>query len=92
GESGIRMTGFEDGSWYGVVAPAKTPDDIVTKLNTALNRIAEDNEAKEKLIALGLEPTVSTPQEFQGLIEDQYTYWGKLLGPADTIAKELIHQ
>jgi len=92
GESGIRMTGFEDGSWYGVVAPAKTPDGIVTKLNMALNRIAEDNEAKEKLIALGLEPTVSTPQEFQGLIEDQYTYWGKLLGPADTIAKELIHQ
>jgi tripartite-type tricarboxylate transporter receptor subunit TctC len=87
-ESGIRMTGFEGGSWYGIVAPAKTPDDVVAKLNTALNKIADDKEVKEKLVALGLEPSISTPQEFQALIQDQYTYWGKMLRPAGVGPKD----
>jgi putative tricarboxylic transport membrane protein len=87
-ESGIRMTGFENGSWYGIVAPAKTPDDVVAKLNTALNKIAADKEAKEKLIALGLEPSLSTPQEFQALLQDQYYNWGKILSSAGLTEKK----
>ncbi len=87
-ESGIQMTGFEGGSWYGIVAPAKTPDDIVAKLNTALNQIADDKEAKEKFVALGLEPSIGTPQEFQALIQDQYVYWGKTLRAAGLTTKD----
>jgi len=87
-ESGIRMTGFEGGSWYGIVAPAKTPDDIVAKLNAALYKVAENKEIKERLAALGVEPSVGTPQEFQGFIETQYTNWGKVLRAAGVMAKD----
>jgi tripartite-type tricarboxylate transporter receptor subunit TctC len=87
-ESGIRMTGLEGGSWYGIVAPAKTPDDIVAKLNAALNKVAEDKEIKRRLAALGVDLSVGTPQEFDALIEAQYTYWGKTLRASGVMPKD----
>jgi tripartite-type tricarboxylate transporter receptor subunit TctC len=81
-ENGIRMTGFEDGSWYGIVAPAGTPDDIVAKLNDALIQATNDKEAKERLAAAGLELTGSTPQAFRDFIAAQHAYWGATLRAA----------
>jgi tripartite-type tricarboxylate transporter receptor subunit TctC len=81
-ENGIRMTGFEDGSWYGIVAPAGTPDDIVAKLNDALNQAADDKGAREKLAAAGLELAGSTPQAFRDFIAAQHAYWGATLRAA----------
>lgn len=87
GERGIKMTGFDGGSWYGLVAPAKTPDAVIAKLNAALNKFAVDKEARDKLEALGLEPNVGTPEAFQTLIGDQYKYWGDMLRPAAATPK-----
>jgi tripartite-type tricarboxylate transporter receptor subunit TctC len=81
-EQGIRMTGFEDGSWYGIVAPAGTPDDIVAKINDALNQAVADNGAKEKLAAAGIELAGSTPQAFRDFITAQHAYWGETLRTA----------
>jgi tripartite-type tricarboxylate transporter receptor subunit TctC len=81
-ENGITMKGFEDGSWYGVVAPAGTPDDIVAKLNAALNAAAADKDAKQKLAAAGIELAGSTPQAFRDLITAQHAYWGETLHAA----------
>jgi tripartite-type tricarboxylate transporter receptor subunit TctC len=81
-ENGIRMTGFEDGSWYGIVAPAGTPDDILAKLNDALNQAVADKGAKERLAAAGLELTGGTPQAFQDFITAQHAYWGETLRAA----------
>jgi tripartite-type tricarboxylate transporter receptor subunit TctC len=81
-ENGIRMTGFEDGSWYGIVAPAGTPDAIVAKLNAALQDAVSDKEAKEKLAAAGLDLTGGTSQEFRDLIIAQHAYWGEALRAA----------
>jgi tripartite-type tricarboxylate transporter receptor subunit TctC len=81
-EQGIRMTGFEDGSWYGIVAPAGTPDDIIAKLNDALNQAVADHAAKEKLAVAGIELTGSTPQAFRDFIATQYAYWGETLRAA----------
>jgi tripartite-type tricarboxylate transporter receptor subunit TctC len=81
-ESGIEMTGFEAGSWYGVVAPAGTPDDVVAKLNAALNHALQDPEVKAKLAATGLELVGSTPREFSDLIVSQHKYWGETLRAA----------
>jgi tripartite-type tricarboxylate transporter receptor subunit TctC len=81
-ETGIRIPGFEKGSWYGLVAPAKTPDGIVAKLAAALGKVAEDPELRKRLAALGVEPSVGTPQEFQALMESQFAFWGKTLQAA----------
>lgn len=81
-ENGIKMTGFENGSWYGIVAPAGTPDAIVAKLNAALLKTVQNKEVKEKLLASGLELTSSTPEEFGAFVHTQYTYWGETLRAA----------
>src|SRR5207253_941692 len=59
-ESGLP--GYEVINWYGVLAPAGTPKDIVTKLNTEITRIMNLPEVKERLAAQGAETLTSTPQ------------------------------
>lgn len=81
-ENGITMTGFERGSWYGVVAPAATPDAIVNKLNAALLDAVSDKDVREKLSASGLELSGSAPGDFGALIKTQYNYWGDTLRAA----------
>jgi tripartite-type tricarboxylate transporter receptor subunit TctC len=81
-ENGIRMTGFENGSWYGIVAPAGTPDAIVAKLNAALHEAVADKEARDKLAATGVELESGTPQAFRDFIVAQHAYWGETLRAA----------
>lgn len=87
-ENGIQMAGFENGSWYGIVAPAKTPDDVIAKLNAALNQVAESKEVKERLAATGVELSAGTPQKFAALLAAQYNYWGKTLRAAGVTPQE----
>lgn len=81
-ESGITMTGFENGSWYGLVAPAKTPPDVLTKLNAALKSLADVKETKDALAKIGAQLSVGTPQEFAAFLTTQYAYWGETLQAA----------
>lgn len=81
-ESGVKMTGFENGSWYGLVAPAGTPDAIVAKLNAALVATVQDKAVADKLMASGLELSSSTPEEFGSFTKAQFTYWGETLRAA----------
>jgi tripartite-type tricarboxylate transporter receptor subunit TctC len=78
-ESGVKVAGFENGSWYGLVAPAGTPDAIITKLNSALVATVEDKALATKLMASGIELSASSPAEFGDFIRAQYNYWGKTL-------------
>jgi tripartite-type tricarboxylate transporter receptor subunit TctC len=81
-ESGVKMTGFENGSWYGLMAPAGTPDAIVAKLNAALKATVEDKAVADKLMASGLELSASTPEEFGSFTKTQHAYWGETLRAA----------
>jgi tripartite-type tricarboxylate transporter receptor subunit TctC len=81
-ESGITMTGFENGSWYGLVAPAKTPADVVTKLNVGLKSLADVKETKDALAKIGAQLSVGTPDEFATFLKTQYAYWGETLKAA----------
>lgn len=73
-EQGIK--GYEINTWFGFVAPAGTPADIVTKLNAELNRIFAAPEAKDKLGPLGfdLAPPM-TSAAFSKLISDDLAKW-----------------
>jgi tripartite-type tricarboxylate transporter receptor subunit TctC len=65
--------------WNGLVAPAGTPEAIVTRLNAAINDGLKSPEIKAALVRLGSEPLVGSPQEFAGFIASEAKKW------ADTV-------
>jgi tripartite-type tricarboxylate transporter receptor subunit TctC len=64
--------------WYGMVAPAATPRPIVRQLNEALVRILGMPDVQERIRALGMTPSPSTPEELEKLIRADYALWGKV--------------
>lgn len=76
-ESGFP--GFELGSWFGILAPAGTPDDIVSRLDDAILQIVNQPEFEQKLIELGAQRTVKSKDEFQAFIESEYKKWGDVV-------------
>jgi len=80
-EAGIK--GFELDAWAGLVAPAGTPPDVVTKLNGALRKIIDAPETKAKFRNVGFEGFSSTPDEFGDFIKVQLGKWSKMIKDAN---------
>jgi tripartite-type tricarboxylate transporter receptor subunit TctC len=75
-ESGLpELAGFEADQWYGVVAPAGTPEAIVRKLNTQINASLNSPELLSRLQAEGATPTPNSPEVFGRLIEAEIARW-----------------
>jgi tripartite-type tricarboxylate transporter receptor subunit TctC len=72
------MAGFEAGAWQGVVVPADTPQAVVERLNTELNKALKDPEVLKKLAAQGAEPLGSTPEEYGAYLRSEIKRWGEL--------------
>ena len=60
----LGMPQFEVGAWQGILAPAKTPADVVARLNTELNKALSAPDVKAKLAVQGADPLGSTPAEY----------------------------
>ncbi|MDB5840834.1 MAG: hypothetical protein JWQ23_2786 [Herminiimonas sp.] len=60
----LGLKPINDPVWYGLVAPAKTPDDIIRKLNAATQKVLAMPEVKERIVQSGSEPAGTTPAEF----------------------------
>lgn len=60
--------GFEIDTWWGLIAPAGTPKDVVTRLNAAFVAALEKPDVKSRFASLMAEPVPSTPEQFAGLI------------------------
>jgi len=73
------FAGFEVIPWFGLVAPAATPPDIVAKLNAEVVRILQDEAQRKRLTDLGLAVVGNTPQAFQRHINDEHAKWTKLI-------------
>ena len=71
--------GFEADQWYGVVAPAGTPADVVARLNGAINRALNAPELKQRLSGEGAEAVATTPQAFGALIAREIERWRPVL-------------
>ena len=69
------MPGFDSVTWFGVLAPARTPAAIVMQLNRAIVSVLSANEAKETLLAQGVQPGGGTPAAFAGLIQRELEKW-----------------
>lgn len=73
------VPGYEINNWYGIFAPANTPQDIIARLNTETIKILQKPEIRTKLIAAGLEPTWNTPAEFAGYVRAETAKWRKIV-------------
>jgi len=77
--SEMGLAGFESVGWFGVVAPAGTPPDIIRRLNAAFVKALKDPAAIEKIRVLGAEPAPSSPEDFAKFIRTESTKWGELI-------------
>ena len=73
------MPGFDVSSWFGVLAPAGTPRDVVDRLHTEIARILTAKDVKDRLAADGADPVGNTPQEFAEFIRAELAKWGKVV-------------
>ena len=76
-ESGIRD--FDISLWQGLVAPAATPRDIVTKLNKAVRAGIAAPDVRGRLTAQGLDPVGDTPEQFGAYIRSEAAKWAKVV-------------
>jgi tripartite-type tricarboxylate transporter receptor subunit TctC len=79
-ESGFP--GYEASSWYGILAPAGTPREIVTKLNAELTKALQQPEVRTSLLAEGAEPAGGSPEQFAAYIRTEKERMGKLIRDA----------
>jgi tripartite-type tricarboxylate transporter receptor subunit TctC len=76
-ESGL--TGFSATGWYGLLAPAATPKDIVGRLNTDFTRALRSPDVSERLNSMAAEPAPGTPEQFAAFIRSETDKWAKVV-------------
>ena len=84
-ESGLK--GFNLGTWFGILAPAATPKDIVTRLNTELVKIINSPDFRKKMDDIGAEPIGNTPEQMANQIKDDTERFAKLVKDAKISAE-----
>ena len=78
-EEAANLKGFEASSWFGLLAPAGTPADVVLKLQQATAKALNSPAIKEKLLAQGAIPSGNSPQEFAKLIDSEIKKWASVV-------------
>ena len=76
-ESGVPN--YDATFWYGLLAPAGTPAAIVNRVNRALRDALADADVRQTVLTNGLDPAVSTPQEFAAHMRADYAKWKKVI-------------
>ncbi|MGZ9006413.1 MAG: Bug family tripartite tricarboxylate transporter substrate binding protein [Burkholderiales bacterium] len=76
------VPGYEAVQWYGLMAPAGTPREIVARLNKSVVAALQDPKVKEQFIASGAEPVGNSPEEMAALVRSDMAKWGKVIKAA----------
>lgn len=76
-EAGVP--GYEAVQWYGVLAPAATPRDIITKLHAGVVRALQNPDVRQRLLNDGAEPVGSSPEEFAAYLRSETEKWAKVI-------------
>ncbi|PLQ00607.1 Bug family tripartite tricarboxylate transporter substrate binding protein [Cupriavidus pauculus] len=79
-EAGVP--GYDVTNWYGLVAPAGTPPDVIAQLNKALVKVMADPDIRHRLAISGMDATSDTPQQFAKLLDTERAKWGELIRKA----------
>ncbi|MDB5926521.1 MAG: hypothetical protein JWN13_5457 [Betaproteobacteria bacterium] len=80
-EAGVP--GYNSSAWFGLVAPAATPKDVVSKLSAETARILQLPDVKSRLSELGAEPIGGTPEQFSAHIKAEIEKWAKVIKEAN---------
>lgn len=78
----LGFPGFEVIGWFGWLAPAKTPNEIVGRLNGDIVKVLRSAETQERLIALGCEPVGNSPREFAAFLSAERDKWASVIKQA----------
>jgi tripartite-type tricarboxylate transporter receptor subunit TctC len=78
-EEAAKLKGFEASSWFGLLAPAGTPPEVVLRLQQETAKALSLPNIKEKLLAQGAIPSGNTPQEFAALIDAEIKKWAPVV-------------
>ena len=79
-EAGVP--GYEVLQWYGVLAPANTPRDIIARLHAGTVRALQDPQIRQRIVGDGGEPVGNTPDEFAAILRADYKKWGDVIRKA----------
>ena len=79
-ESGLP--GFQSQSWFGVVGPAKLPRAMVMQLQKDIVGILQQSDTKERFLRQGADAVVTTPEEFQKMMQAEFAKFQKLVREA----------
>jgi tripartite-type tricarboxylate transporter receptor subunit TctC len=77
------VPGFINTGWWGVVAPAGTPKEIVQRLNAAINKGLAMPEVEKKFLTNGVIVAPSTPEEFRSFVAEDHQRWSKVIKDAN---------
>ncbi|MDI9331992.1 MAG: tripartite tricarboxylate transporter substrate-binding protein [Alphaproteobacteria bacterium] len=72
----LDVPGFEAQAWWGMLAPAGTPDAIVNKMNAALQKALQEPVVKERLQQMGVVVTASSPADLDRFVKNEVEKWG----------------
>ncbi len=76
------VAGYDAVQWYGLMAPAATPKDIVAKLHKSVVFALQDPGVRERFLASGADPVGNTPEEFAALVRSEIAKWAKVVQAA----------
>ncbi len=79
-EAGVP--GFEVTVWFGLLAPAGVPRDIILRLNAESTRIINSPEVTDRFLKLGVEPRTGTPEQFGDMVKSEVGRWAKVIKEA----------
>jgi tripartite-type tricarboxylate transporter receptor subunit TctC len=78
-EEAAKLKGFEASSWFGLLAPAGTPPDIVNRIQQEVAKSLGTPAIKEKMLAQGAIPSGNSPQDFAKLIDSEHKKWAQVV-------------
>src|SRR5688572_7693314 len=76
------LPGYEATQWFGMLAPAATPREIITRLHAEITRALRDSDVRRRLEADGAEPVGSKPEEFAAYLRSETAKWAKVVKAA----------
>jgi tripartite-type tricarboxylate transporter receptor subunit TctC len=76
-ESGVP--GYDANAWFGVFAPAGTPQPVVNRLSAEIVKIVKLSDVRERFLSLGAEPVGSSAEEFASFFRNEVAKWGKVV-------------
>jgi tripartite-type tricarboxylate transporter receptor subunit TctC len=79
-EGGIKD--FEMATWYGMLAPAGTPPELVAKIQRDSARVLSDPETRERLTKMGVDLILNTPEEFKAYLHSEIARYTKIIKAA----------